>query len=156
MIFTGIEAIDWARMAAYIDGEGCIRIRPVSTGRRNHALELSLTNTDYRLLSWISTTFGGKVYKAVGCKTTTKKNVWRWQANPNESKAILEGCLPYFIVKREQAEIGIAFKNLCEQQKASREVVRGKGVPEHILSQRQGFVIELKSARSLGAKEEAS
>jgi hypothetical protein len=150
-----IEAIDWARLAAYIDGEGSIQIRP-HRARSNHALNISITNTDYRLLVWLESNFGGKIYKVVGCKTTTKKHVWRWEARAAGCRPILEGCLPYFIVKREQAEIAIAFKNLCELQKSTKEVVKGQFMSEEALAKRQAFVVQIRAARDLGAKEEAS
>ena len=57
-----ISQIDWARLAAYIDGEGCISIKSVAgynaAARRVFYIDLAVTNTDVRLLSWLRSIFG--------------------------------------------------------------------------------------------------
>jgi hypothetical protein len=82
--------IDWARLAAFIDGEGCISISgPSESGKRTRSTYLlaKITNTDARLLEWVGNTL-------------------------RMATEVLEGCLPYFIIKKEQAEVGLAHQRL--------------------------------------------
>lgn len=110
---SGIDPIDWARLAAFIDGEGCILLnRHQGKRRRNMWLRVHVVNTDPRLPRWILDTFkAGSV--TVHFKGNKAKN-WRssliWQSNCQSAEMILRGCLPYFIIKREQAEIALAFQ----------------------------------------------
>src|ERR1700690_3415057 len=60
--------IDFARLAAYIDGEGCIGIsnskRRGKATHRMHTMQLTVTNTSLLLLDWITLTFGGSAIPA--------------------------------------------------------------------------------------------
>ena len=64
--------MDYARLAAYIDGEGCITICVAhgnSHGRpwpnESLYLNVSVHNTDPRLIDWCAERWGGRVYKTV-------------------------------------------------------------------------------------------
>ena len=65
-----VDAIEWARLAMAIDGEGHISILKTpafvsSDGyvrSDRHHLAVRVTNTDIRLLSWCRDTFGGGIY----------------------------------------------------------------------------------------------
>jgi hypothetical protein len=118
-----IKDVDWARLAAYIDGEGCIGIIPTrgQAMRRkspNHHLKVFVANTDPRLLDWIFETVGvGMCYRlpnspslAANINSGKWKPRFQWWVTAKPAAQILEGCLPYFIIKREQAEIAIAFQ----------------------------------------------
>ncbi len=97
------------RLATFIDGEGCIRICKRPKGRRKNTpfvVQVEVTNTDPRLALWCSTTFGGRFYK----KTTQKHNRLQfcWCVSAMAAEKILLLCLPYFLLKREQAEVALA------------------------------------------------
>jgi hypothetical protein len=108
--------IDWARLAAYIDGEGCISVtRVVMKGKPRLYLQVVVTNCDFRLLEWIGNRFGGAVQERP--TNNIRKGRWsrsfRWITTNKVAAKILEGCLPFFVIKREQAEIGLAHQRLC-------------------------------------------
>lgn len=113
--YNSISQVDWARLAAYIDSEGCIRIvrgKARQTHRAStshgawHGLILHVTNVDLRLLQWCKQNFGGVIFAQI---RKSKRQVFDWRAYNKNVGEILRGCMPYFIVKREQAEIGLAF-----------------------------------------------
>src|SRR6266487_290333 len=111
--FSAVSEIDWARLAAYIDGEGSIRIAGVkgkqAWSRRVLYLEITVANMFAGLSEWLKTTFGASVY--TGNKNHAKwKPVFMWVAGSQHAAQILERCYPYMIVKREQALIGMAFQ----------------------------------------------
>lgn len=110
--------IDCARLAAYIDGEGTIYInqtRPNGEHRsRTHKLSLSVKNNSVILMLWLKKTFWGSAWpdKKNTVSPLTKRIGWTWRVNERQAEAVLRRCLPYFIIKRQQAEIGIAFREI--------------------------------------------
>ena len=110
---SGVSTIDWARLAAFIDGEGCIRIAGVkgskSYSRRVLYVEITISNTDLRLLQWLKNTFGGSV--SMRPRAVEKWSpAGAWVVGSRHAANILEGCLPFFIIKREQADVALAFQ----------------------------------------------
>lgn len=108
-----VSKIDWARLAAFIDGEGCIDICGGGGNGRGHKptfLRTFVCNTDPRLIMWCQRTFGGTVRGKPRADRLRHKPCWQWAVCSNVAVSILQGCLPYFIIKREQAEIGMAYQ----------------------------------------------
>jgi hypothetical protein len=144
----GVSEVNWARLAAFLDGEGSIlisRVRP--SGRQaniSHALIVNVGNTDPRLIVWLRDTFGGwagpqKAQKDRAERITSRKPRFIWVVNCQQAAYILEQCLPYFIIKKGQAEIGIAFQTLRSRWR------RGKKLPPEVIQQRDAHWAELKA-----------
>lgn len=147
--------IDWAQMAAYIDGEGCIGLylyekrRDGGKTRRNEYLFVTVVNTDPRLGEWCRDTFGGRFREVPRVDRVRHKPCYEWKVNSNVAAHVLTGCLPFFKIKREQAEIGLAFQRT--RLKQGGQIGRGKGqprVPAKVLSQRNRYHAELKFLRT--------
>lgn len=127
--FTGVSQIDWARLAAFIDGEGHIRVvsktQKVKRGvYRQEYLELVITNTSPLLTQWLVRMFGGSVQsKTVNARC---KPSWNWTTGSAHSADLLRGAFPYFIIKREQAELALAFYATMRRRgvKGTPQVVR--------------------------------
>lgn len=120
--FSTISDIDWARMAAYVDGEGHIVINMYSgkdAERRfaKHYLVVGVTNTDPRLPLWCAETFGGHVItdKHNHRRKSVNRPIYKWMASCRVAFEVVSGCLPYMIIKKEQAEIAIAFQKSMRQ-----------------------------------------
>jgi hypothetical protein len=116
---TVVREIDWARLAMLIDGEGCIRIdvQKPSKGNNNtarHLLEVRVYNCNLDLVGWCRDTFGGGNLKPVRNKNA--KPHWKqehvWYIGASSAEWILINCLPWFIVKRRQAEVALKFRAL--------------------------------------------
>lgn len=130
--------IDWARLAVLIDGEGYIGIGTAFSKKKKWArpylyLDVRVTNTDPRIVDWCAATFGGKVYLNRRKEGQEKwSNAFHWAISCNKAEAILRGCLPYFLMKREQAEVALAFQATIDRAKSNG----CKGVPtENVLKQ---------------------
>lgn len=116
---TPISELDWMRMAAFIDGEGCIRAYADISNRRKYQLSphysliLTIGNTDPRMAEWCYFKFGGQMYKR---KTRSPKHrpAYVWHANAKRAEAILRGCLPYFLLKQEQASLAIELRDTID------------------------------------------
>jgi hypothetical protein len=110
----GIGAIDWARLAAFIDGEGCIRIQRSKprrgSPRHQYIVRIQITNTDARLMQWVQVRFGGAVTPPVN-----KGNGWKpmmiWYISAKRADPILRGIRPYLILKNNQCDAALALRN---------------------------------------------
>lgn len=134
--------IDWARLAAYIDGEGTVMIakteRKTGTKAPQYVLTLIVANTDMRLIEWLASTFGGSFYFSHSEKTRFRSNkvCTSWRQHEDRAATLLAHCLPYMIIKREQAEVALAYRELRKlgskgrkisaEELASREAFRSR------------------------------
>lgn len=142
-----ISQIDYARLAAYIDGEGCIQIHCVKQYSRkakahwrpHYITQVVITNTDPRLIVWLKETFGGFITRY----STGKRPCFKWHVHSQTCSEMLLNCLPYFLVKKRQAEIAIAFRKTY-----SRDYIgRGRSVPDSQIAKRDALIQELSDDR---------
>lgn len=101
--------LEWARLAAFIDGEGSIGIR---TSRRNHCISVVVSNTDARLLVWAKNTFHVGTISIRNFRNPGEDQKYRhnkigyaWEVQARAAQWLLEGCFPFFIIKQDQAQI---------------------------------------------------
>lgn len=135
--YDAISDIDWARIAAYIDSEGCIRIHQNSPNRKTgevyHGVLIVVAQREPELPEWLTATFGGFLYRAK--EVPGKTRMYYWRTGATQSYEILKRCKPYMIVKGEQAEIAIEY----------RETTGGTGrkVPEEVKLKREALKLKL-------------
>lgn len=143
-----VSDIDWARLAAFFDGEGCISICTATGNRRGHTqwfLRAFICNTDPRLIMWCHERFGGVVRGKPREDRKRHKPCWEWIVVANVASAILTGCLPYFIIKREQAEVGLAFQaTKVYGQRHTGLAKNARTVPPEVLKYREYCYDELR------------
>jgi hypothetical protein len=146
-----VSEIDFARLAAYIDGEGCITIttspaRGKKAITRNHNLLVTVTNTSVLLFDWITSTFGGRelVANSNHGKPNTKM-CYRWMLSEIQSEEVLRRCLPYFIIKGEQARVALAFRNI---KKWKYQELRNRRVTPEMLAARDEMYTRMRSLNS--------
>lgn len=117
-----VKEVDWVRLAAFIDGEGSILLNRFGGRKKNQKrmwIRVTVVNTDLRMLEWIANMFGGNI-SGHGARSSQKhRKTYYWGVSCTQAAQILEGCMPYFLVKREQAEIVLMFQ----------DTVRGPGHP---------------------------
>lgn len=111
--FANIAKVDWARLAAFIDGEGSICIKGFKNayGGARHQPLIQITNTDESLSLWLTETFG--VGHIQARKRVGKWSVsYDWNVRGRTAVAILKHCLPYFVIKHDQAAVIMRFDSL--------------------------------------------
>jgi len=113
-----------AYTAGIIDGEGHIGLSPRKQqnrdgGERSFGLRVDVGSTDEWLCQWLKMQYGGSVI-CVPPKKPQHSPAWRWYISSKEALCFLELILPYLQLKRQQAEVGIAF------QKEKRRNPRGR------------------------------
>ncbi len=138
-------------MAAYIDADGCIDIHlhKSTVGGElapRHLLQIAMTNCDPRLIVWCKTTFscGTICVRRRGGKHRTN---YVWACHSKKAQTILEGCLPYFIVKREQAEVALAFRKTITRGRGG--VARNIPLAPSVYAQRVAFKVELSRLKHM-------
>lgn len=102
-----------AYLAGIIDGEGHIGInRSVTTTQRRttprYQPELTIVNSNRRLIDWLHDTFGGSV-KDRKKQRDYHKQTWAWKVGDRKAAALLAAVLPYLIAKHAQAEMVVRF-----------------------------------------------
>lgn len=150
---NGPTAADWARLAAYIDSEGCIAISKMvnksryGTGRMwtNYQVMVQLVNTDPRLNVWLGRFDVNASYKTRPNSSSKFSNalpLHTWIVRGWSAHYILTNCLPYFVLKLDQAELALSF------QDSKRSYGRGHPVPADVKedwNKTYGRIRELKN-----------
>jgi hypothetical protein len=165
---TLIASTDWARLSAFIDGEGCVTLKRRKARARTTTfwgskpslcLLLQVTNTDPRLVEWLAATFGGRV-GYFESKDARYKGRYDWQVTSSQAEAMLTMCLPYLLLKKEQAEIGLAFQKTVGRRGRVRgdghgRLVSGQacGLNDAVAAQREEFKARLTLLNKKGPKE---
>ena len=92
------EKIKLAYLAGLFDGGGCLRIN------KEKRVEITITNTDLEVISWIKEEFGGRI-------TTQDRKEYGWKIcykveikKTKDVFKLLNALLPYLITKRKKAE----------------------------------------------------
>jgi hypothetical protein len=115
--------IDYIKVAVIIDCEANIEIN--GKPGRQYQLQITVASTNPRLTAWCRARFGGAIYPQFYKKkppNTAATDRWRMQSYA--AAELLTKCLPHFIIKRPQAEIGIRFQDTYSvpYQRASEQV----------------------------------
>ena len=99
---------DHAYAAGIVDGEGSIGIN--STPKHTW-LVISVANSDPRVCVWLADRYGGKVHQDKQRIRNGKSTriMYHWQAGAATSGKFLKVIHPYLVIKKEQADIALAF-----------------------------------------------
>lgn len=120
------EKLIWA--AGFFDGEGYIRVAKASPGRAVGHLKVNITQVIREPLELFRELFGGGIYTAPR-GSASRQHADRWEAVSATAARALEAMLPYLVVKREHAEIALAYQALV--------IPRRRPVPEDVLQARE-------------------
>lgn len=149
-----IDQIDWARLAAFVDGEGYVAITKKSRTEKRWTwqkfdVSIRVANTDPRLPNWCRERFGGHVGVAYGKDYRhCHKPLYTWTVYGAKSKNIFQHILPYSVIKKEQIEVALAFLETMHGYR------KGKYVPEEFKVKRNELFLEMKRLRTVDYAEE--
>lgn len=106
--------------AGFIDGEGTISIwknkRPENRSGFRYSGVLEVYNSNRKVCEWFRDTFGGFVAQKNPGTDRTKPG-YKWSANKRDLLSLLITLEPFLKIKREQAQIVIAFVSLLPPHK---------------------------------------
>ncbi len=141
-------------LAGIIDGEGCIRM-----GKQKYQAHpnwnpqfygcISVGMVNKQVIELLRDTFTpnrpNKIYTE---RVQGRKPVYRWIARKDqEVMAILKELHPLLLIKKEQAEIVMAFL----ESKNTKGFQRNKGLPPQELRWREGLFQQMKTLNAPGA-----
>lgn len=106
-----MEPIVLSYAAAALECEGSISIsRYIDRKNWHHAdVHISIANTNYNLMEFMSKHFGGRV-NSEEPKKLSKKKIYRWKTYSNKAIVFLKLVRPYMILKAEQADLAIEYQ----------------------------------------------
>ena len=114
-----LNEILWSYLAGLFDGEGTVCIS-TSHNRNNTTIfqmNVKVANTKLELMQWLITNFGG-YYSVSNAKSDTKKRYstqYAWMPKGKKNRIeVLERMLPYLVIKKQQALIGLEFERVYE------------------------------------------
>jgi hypothetical protein len=133
-------------LAGIIDGEGsiCVDLQRANGKQRKHdyyCLRLSIVNTNKELMEWLVNTFEGNFYAQT--KYEGKKQCYTYRLFGDKLLNVVISCLPYFIIKKPQAELVQEF----------RKTVLGKtnwNIPKEVLDLRYQMYLKSKQLNKTG------
>lgn len=103
-----------AYLAGLFDGEGSVNIFKQSNRKDMnypaYFVEISIGNTHKGVLQWILEHFGGRLTDNAEQYSHRNQRTWRWRASSDEAYKTLVLMLPYLIIKKEQAQLAIEFR----------------------------------------------
>lgn len=111
-----MKVLPWSALAMCIDCEGtisiCIHNRPRGKEIRSVAADITVVNTDERLMKWLVSNFGGRYYTRPRRDPKHKIAMfWRLTGRANKERVLL-GILPHLLMKRRQAELVLEYIRL--------------------------------------------
>ena len=136
--------LDVAYLSGFFDGEGHVSVVSfMGNGYRQYASRLNVTNTDLPMLEFYKETFGGSIRK----HSKPRKQTYRWELRRNEDRIkFLLACLPYLIVKREEANIVLEYLRLGSSENPTKrnyfyeqlvKIKKERVIQSHLLGDKQ-------------------
>ena len=135
-----MDNIIFSYTAGLFDGEGSIVIGVSKPNKNNtivspnHWLQVGITNTDRRIIDWLSKMYGGHISdNSHAPSRKSQRPCWQWRILSNQAIPFLKNILPYLICKKEQAIIAIEFQE--KRQGHSRSGC--KRLPDEVIAERE-------------------
>ncbi|MGE3487399.1 MAG: hypothetical protein AB7L09_21985 [Nitrospira sp.] len=104
---TPVELRDteWAYLAGFIDGDGCISAN-TRAGWSNYYPRVSISQVEGDYLAQLKQWFGGALRQRIPSGVGSRM-IWNLQIPSGGTRVVLNGVLPYLRYKQPQAEIAL-------------------------------------------------
>jgi hypothetical protein len=110
--------VETAYIAGIIDGEGCIGI--YYRNHRGYHIQLSITNTNKNLISWLKKKLHANAVKSLTDRRPKNKQSFSIIVDRMRAYEILQRVIPYLKIKTKQARLAIKFKEWQNSHKTGR------------------------------------
>lgn len=133
MIKMMLEETKRAYLAGFFDGDGCVYV-----GKQ---LQIVFAQANYEYLKrWRDMLNLGSIHANPRSDNSTK-TLWTWRLCDRKAEAVLRLMLPYLEIKRDQAELALAFMEL------RRHGATRNGVPPFVRERMRSIAKALKSLK---------
>ncbi len=116
---------------------------------RADRIVMTVTNTDPRLMKWLKDNVGGRVNWTIHRNRPNRRPCFVWTCNETLTIQILKEILPYLVVKREQAEIVLAFSDLPDYYPSKGIGRSSKRIGNKDISIRNDMMLKLKTLKRI-------
>lgn len=143
---------EWAYLAGFFDGDGCVNIAVNSSNKDaatpTHYLQVILAQSDEPFLrEWRDRLNIGSLHELQtqpNAPIKRTKPCWAWRICGQEAERFLRMILPYVRRKAKEVEIALEFR------KTKKDVVKCMGTPPSMLALRQYYLEALQAAKRDG------
>jgi len=112
-----------AYIAGIIDGEGCISFSKNSQTEHSYTIVFRVAITHLGILKWLQKTTGlgiiGKACVVEGWERKNIKPMYHWQFSSDGLRELLPLVIPYLIIKKEVAILGLEWLSRYGRKKLS-------------------------------------
>lgn len=128
-------------IAGLLDGEGSIGIMKHNreTPSPQYFLRVVICNTNKKVLELVQQTLG---VGSITVNNRRRRALYTWTATSGKAMFILERLLPYLIIKKEQAQLGIDFQQGIFPERTAllgiEEISRRENIKLRIMQLNQG------------------
>lgn len=141
-------------LAGIIDGEGSIfisRINNKKSGNVWYRLQVSCAMTENSAINLLRKTFTPDTKQFIyrGGREKGYKPSYQWLVTGGTAKSILKQLLPYLLVKREQAQMGIKFQEWRERLKNT-----GKPRTKKEMKKFEHYYTKLKELKNVSSRND--
>jgi hypothetical protein len=111
-VCSELSPLDAAYLAGFMDGEGSFALNRGSHGTPYPLFRVSVAGAKEMVIRWIleTTGVGGITYTDMPQKNPKWAPKWEWSTTSDGAASFTRQILPYLKLKREHAELGIAFQ----------------------------------------------
>jgi hypothetical protein len=98
-------------------------------------------NTDGAIMEWLKSCFGGRIHLShKKVRPLATRHLYTWRLAAKAGRPVLEGMLPYLIIKKDQIEAMLKLIDLMGAAGC-------QFVPEDVMTERLALVDEIKTAK---------
>lgn len=109
---NNIKTKRWSYLAGLVDGDGSISLTEYESPRQVHFFfSVKVTSTQRPQINWLIQQFGGEMRKDID-KRDRNKPCFTWKVKGIHAKNILEGMLPFMVLKKMAAIKGLEYVNI--------------------------------------------
>lgn len=144
---ASVTDLAWA--AGFLDADGCVKIQRLaqkSSKNPAYSLRISVGQTRREPLEKFQLLFGGTIYERKMARLTNGV-LFEWGLSAENASKALTRMLPYLVLKRDQAKLGIEFHQGLNEYRASdlfTGVGRGHQTPPKEMKRREKFHSQMK------------
>lgn len=111
--------MDIRYLAGLVDGEGCIALRKrkdmPSNPRPSYMLVVQIAMTHEGVIKAVKESIGGAMSEIKWHRRMNNRPAYQWRLYAGAAAKFLEDVLPYLIVKKDEAQLGISFQKHVDE-----------------------------------------
>ena len=151
---SNLSVLDKQALATALDCEGYIGIiKPAIAFHRltpGYHIRVSVAMTTPQYIKLLHDTYGGYI-RVRGGRHATWKEQYDWGVSSKKAVALLQDLLPYFRIKKPQADICLAFH--AARLACGHRWNRNEGLPSDVITRYQDYYLQMRRLNARGKNQ---